>query len=396
MDSASSASRLRILTFLHSFGPGGVERVALRLAGAWADAGQEVRLLMGRSDGPETMLAPRNVIYDIAPPHPLARRFETLWMVRHLVAAVRRHRPDVLFCAGNTYTIVAALARLILGPECPPIVCKFSNSLDRRDLIAPLRLLHRAWLRLHSTFIDHFVALSEPMGMEVERFLSLPPERVSVIPNPVMNNADLRDLSARRLAPGGGDGRQFVAVGRLTRQKNFALLLKAFARIAAPEDRLLIVGEGPQRKRLARLATKLGIAGQVELPGHTASVADLLKSSDFFVSSSNYEGMPGAVVEALAAGLPIIATESSSCLRHLLGKDELGELVAIRDIHALAEALERARPRPDSETSKMRAAAAVHTIERSIDLYLDVLAGAVAATSRGGDMSELHPLAKAA
>lgn len=396
VDSASSASRLRILPFLHSFGPGGVERVALRLAGAWADAGHDVRLLMGRSDGPETMLAPCNVLYDFAPPHPLARRFETLWMVRQLVSAVRRHRPDVLFCAGNTYTIVAALARLILRSECPPIVCKFSNSLDRRDLIPPLRLLHRMWLRLHPYFIDRFIALSQPMGEEVERFLGIPSHRVVVIANPVLKNADLHELSGRRPTEDGGKGLRFVAVGRFTRQKNFRLLLRAFATIAAPEDRLLIIGDGPQRKRLTKLAAKLGIAGLVELPGHKASVAGLLKAADVFVTSSNYEGMPGAVVEALAAGIPIVATESSSCLRQLLRFGELGQLVPIRDVQGLAKALEIASKRKDIAISKMRAVAALHTIERSADLYLGVLAGAVAAVSRGDKLAELNPFAEAA
>lgn len=351
---------------------------------------------MGRRDGPETMLAPRSVLYDFSPPHPLARRFETLWMVRHLVAAVRRHRPDVLFCAGNTYTIVAALARLILGSDCPPIVCKFSNSLDRRDLIAPLRMLHRLWLRLHPYFIDRFIALSEPMGEEAERLLGIPSHRVIVIPNPVLKNADLKDLSGRRLAGGRGKGRRFVSVGRLTRQKNYSLLLRAFARIAAPEDRLLIIGDGPQRKRLSRLAAKLGIAELVDIPGHKASVADLLKSADVFVTSSNYEGLPGAVVEALAAGVPIVATESSSCLRHLLRFGELGQLVPIRDVEGLARALEGAPAREDIAIVKMQDVAAIHTIERSGDLFLSVLAGAVSGVSIGGKLTTFNPLAEAA
>ena len=196
------------MLFLHSFGPGGVERVALRLAGAWADAGHDVRLLMGRADGPERLVAPHNLVYYIAPPHPLARPFETLWMVWQLIAAVRKRRPDVLFCAGNTYTIVAALARLVLRAECPPIVCKLSNSLNRRDLPAPVRFGYRIWLRLHERFIERFVGLSEPMRMEIERFLGVPPERVEIIPNPVLTTADIKELSSAPLRADSGDGRR--------------------------------------------------------------------------------------------------------------------------------------------------------------------------------------------
>jgi len=223
---------------------------------------------MGRTDGPERSVAPHNVVYDFAPPHPLAKQFETLWMVRQLVAAVRRHRPDVLFCAVNTYTIVAALARAILGPECPPIVCKLSNSLDRRDLPWPIRFGYRVWLRQHRHFIDHFVGLSEPMREEIERFLNVPTEQIAIIPNPVLTAADLGQLSGPTSAMRRADGRRFVAVGRLTRQKNYALLLRAFARAARANDRLVIVGDGPERRRLQRKAARLGLTDLVDFTGH--------------------------------------------------------------------------------------------------------------------------------
>ena len=387
---------MRILLFLHSFGPGGVERVALRLAGAWAEVGHDVRVLMGRRDGPETSVAPVNVVYNFSPPHPLARRFETLWMVAQLVRAVRTHRPDVLFCAGNTYTIVAALARLILGAECPPIVSKLSNSLDRPDLPAPARLTYRLWLRQHPHFIEHFVGLSEPMRDEIEQFLRVPPERVSIIPNPVLTTEDIRQLADARSPRPDREGRQFVAVGRLTRQKNFSLLLRAFARIATSDDRLVIVGDGPQRKRLQRQAAKLRISELVSLPGHERSVAGLLRAADVFVTSSNYEGMPGAVVEALAAGMPIVATKSSRCLIHLLADGELGQIVGIRDLAGLARGLENApidRPLP---FATMRSVASLYTIERSASLYLRVLAAAAAGRTVSGHWTETEPLAEAA
>lgn len=387
---------MRILLFLHSFGPGGVERVALRLAGAWGEAGHDVRILMGRDEGPDRSVAPRNVTYDFAPPHPLARPFETLWMVWQLIAAVRRQRPDVLFCAGNTYTIVAALVRLILRSECPPIVCKLSNSLDRRDLPAPARFWHRWWLRQHPRFIEHFVGLSEPMRTEIERFVAVAPERVTIIPNPVLTTADINLLASPRQSRSNGGGRLFLAVGRLTRQKNFSLLLRAFARMANPADRLLIVGEGPERRRLIRKAATLGVAASVDLPGHQASVASVLKTADLFVTSSNYEGMPGAVVEAIAAGLPIVATRSSACLSAVLRHGDLGQLVPIRDVAGLAQALERAPAREDLPLETMRLAAEPYTVERSSPLYLDVLAAVVAAASGASRWMELEPFAEAA
>lgn len=374
-----SVAPMRVLVFLHSFGPGGVERIGLRLAGAWADAGHDVRVLMGRTEGPEKRIAPHNVVYDFAPPHWLARPFETLWMVRQLIPAIRKHRPDVLFCAGGTYTIVAAIVRLILRSQCPPIVCKLSSSLDRRDLPLPARFGHAFWLRQHRWFIDRFVALSNVMGEEIAALLRLDPERVALIPNPVLTGEDLESLSTARRSRN-TPGRLFVAIGRLTRCKNYGLLMRAFAQIATADDRLLIVGEGPQRAALRRIAARLGISDRVEMPGHVSSIAEVLGSADVFVSSSNYEGLPGVIIEALAAGLPIVATASSPNVEHVLRDGELGQLVPIRDLPALAHALENAGTRDSLPLQAMLSVAAQYTIERSAASYLGVLA--LAASSR--------------
>jgi glycosyltransferase involved in cell wall biosynthesis len=394
VSSTLSTPQMRILVFLHSFGPGGVERVGLRLGGAWADAGHDVRILMGRREGPEKRVAPHNVIYDFAPPHWLARPFETLWMVRQLVAAIRRHRPDVLFCAGGTYTVVAALVRLILRSECPPIVCKLSSSLDRTDLPLPARYGHAFWLRQHRWFIDRFVALSTIRREEIAASLRLAPERVALIPNPVLTDEDLKSLSSAR-RPRDTSGRLFVTIGRLTRCKNYGLLMRAFAKIAAADDRLLIVGEGPQRSALSRLAASLGISQQVDMPGHAPSVVEVLGNADVFVSSSNYEGLPGVIVEALAAGLPIVATASSPNIEHVLRGGELGQVVPIRDLSALANALENAGTRQSLPLEEMFSVAAQYSIERSATLYLEVLAAAAASHVDVRRGIELHPLQEA-
>jgi glycosyltransferase involved in cell wall biosynthesis len=173
------------------------------------------------------------------------------------------------------------------------------------------------------------------------------------------------------------------------------MLLRAFARFATGDDRLLIIGDGPQRRRLARLAARLGIAGQVEMPGHLGSVAEALECADVFVSSSNYEGLPGAIVEALAAGLPVVAARSSPCVAYLLRDGQLGQLVPIRDVAALSEALQNAPAREDAQVGEMRSMAAQFTVERSSELYLAVFAEA--ATARTGiHWIELQPLQEAA
>lgn len=372
---------MRILVFLHSFEPGGVERVALRLAGAWAEAGEEVRMVVGRQDGPQQAIAPKNIDYEFAPPSSLARIMESFWLAWNVIRSIRRDSPDVLFCAGSTYVIVAALVRLALRGECPPIVAKLSNSLERRDLPWPARACYWLWLRFHPFIIDRVAGMADPMRQEIEQYLGIPSDRIAIVPDPAVNSDELRMLAARTLPQ--RTGRRFIAVGRLAAQKNFSLLIRAFARMAGPNDRLTILGEGPQRKRLIRLARRLGIEKLIEMPGHVGSVVGALKAADVFVSSSNYEGLPSVVVEALAAGLPIVATDCSACMAYLLGYGELGRLVPIRNSAALASAMRDAAAANDLPLEAMHSAAARFSIERSSGLYLDVLA----ATAAGSEAS---------
>lgn len=331
-----------------------------------------MRLALGRDQGAQRAIAPHNVVYDFAPPSWLARPFETLWLVWHVIGAIRRHRPDVLFCAGSTYMIVAALVRLFMPQECPPIVAKLSNSLERKDLAWPARFFYRIWLRDHPNIVERVVGMAPPMRDEIRRCMRMSPNRIAIVPDPALDAEDLRALSGRVLAS--GPGRRLVAAGRLVRQKNFSLLLRAFATAARPDDQLMILGEGPQRKKLLRLAAKLGIEDRVRMPGHVASVRDVLRSADLFVSSSNFEGLPGVVVEALAAGVPIVATDCSACMDYLLGYGKLGRLVPIRDIAALAEAMRDAPGSVEVPVAAMQQAAAQFTIERSAELYVDVFA----------------------
>ena len=361
---------LSILLFLHSYEAGGVERVALRLARAWQDAGCDLHIAMGRRSGPLAAEQPHNVTMHFARPSKLAAPFESLWLVPHLVNVVRKQRPAVLFCAGNTYAIVAILARLLLAGECPPILCKISNTLVRTDMPYAGQLLYRIWLKIQARLIDHFVAMAESLRAEIHTQMGVSKDRISVISDPAITENMIRSVPPDNQT----SGRRFLGAGRLVAQKNYPLLLRAFASIAKPDDRLTIIGEGIERRRLEQLAQHLGIRDQLELPGHVADPLAWIARADALVLSSEYEGLPAVLVEALAVGTPIVATHCSPGIDELLNGGELGTIVPAGDQSALATAMERIGER-DWDRKAMTAKAAFFTIERSAQKYAEQMRG---------------------
>ena len=331
---------LRVLTFLHSFEPGGVERVALRLHAAWLAAGIDSRLVIGRTAGAMRSEWPGLNAQVLGSGRVPTAHWETLWMILRLPGAIRRNRPDVLFCAGNSYTVVAVMMRLLLGKACPPVAAKISNDLTRADLPAPARPFYRAWLRIQGQMLDKIVGMAPPMRAEIAQLMRAPAERIAIIDDPSLDEADIERLAAARAAAAPREtGKRFLAIGRLAPQKNFGLLLDAFAAMAGPDDQLAIIGEGSERRALEAQIRRLGLAGKVRLPGHISPLGAELIAADALVLSSDYEGVPAVVAEALAAGLPIVATRCSVSMDDMLGGGRFGVLVPVGDAAALSGAM---------------------------------------------------------
>ena len=359
---------MRVLTFLHSFEPGGVERDALRRAAAWTMLGIEAPIVLGRRDGRLADEAPDLKYHVIQTGAFSTAAFETLWMIFKLPAVLKRIQPDILFCSGNTYSIVAVAMRLWLGRACPPIVLKVSNDLRRNDLPAPMRWAYHLWLRMQRGAFDAIVAMAEPARGEVIDVMRVDPARVHVINNASLTEGDATAFAkARDIARREHKGRRFLAVGRLALQKNFALLLRAFARIATGDDHLTIIGEGGQRPNLERLATSLGIADRVSMPGHINPLHDAFAKVDAFVLSSDYEGLGVVVIEALAAGVPSVATDC--CINMPMLVEGAGIIVPIKDVAALAQAMDKIATQPIN-VAAMRARARSFAVESTAPAWL--------------------------
>ncbi len=322
-----------ILTYARDLTGGGVERVLLRLAGEWAET-RRVTLVLGSTRGPLMAELPANIdLIDLGAPS--MRR-----LALALPGLVRRLHPDILFCPGNHYTSTAAWTKLRLGRACPPIVAKQSNAVRRADHGALTDRGHRAWLSRHGRFLDHLVAMSPATAVEAARATGMI-GRVGVIPNPPprARDAPLPPLPA---------GRFILGVGRLAPQKRWDRLIAALP--ALPGTALAIAGEGREREALMRQAAALGVADRLHLLGHLADPLPVMAHAAVLALTSDFEGVPGVLSEALSVGTPVVATDSTPAVAEIVTGPSLGTVVA-RDgpsalIAALRHWLDPATPRP--------------------------------------------------
>jgi glycosyltransferase involved in cell wall biosynthesis len=349
-----------ILSFAQSPDGGGVERAMLRLARGWAAAGCRVTLVLGSTGRAHGSDIPAGV--DV-----IAANGSYLGLTRALPAAVRRAAPDIVFCPGNHYAGAAAWLKIRLGGACPPIVAKVSNRLDRDDQPFPLRQAYRIWLRAHPRFLDHMVAMTPAMAAETSAMTGIRAERLGVIANPPVIEPAGQPTPAL-------DGDYLIGIGRLVPQKRWDHAIAAFGRTARRDTKLLIVGEGATRPMLERQIAGLGLSDRISLPGHAANPLPALAEARALVLTSDFEGVPGVLQEALAVGTPVVATESSIAIREIVTDPRLGSVVPVGDGDALVAAFDhwlepgRTRPTPVPPWG-------ADSVGRYIRLFEDVVSG---------------------
>lgn len=338
---------MRILVIIHDFSLGGVERIAVRLASEWARRGHEVTMLCGVTDGPLLNHLARGIRLVAAEPSVRRGPGSRLILGRAAVGLVRKHRPDIIFLPGNYYFEAAIALKLALGRASPPIVGKISNTLHRQDKGRLGRAAYRTWFRIKARFVDAIVTMSERLRGEAQALVAGPPSRFTTIDEPILD-----DRPAPKPPTAANRGPRLVAAGRLAPQKNVDLLLHAFARLPAALGATLdIYGEGPLHSDLEKQIDRLGLQGSVRLCAYVSSLRDILPRYDLFLLSSDYEGFPAVIVEAFAAGLPVVTTDCSVGIHDVVTSAALGRIVPVGDTAAFASAVASVLegPRPDRD-----------------------------------------------
>ena len=357
----------KIIAFLlPSLGGGGAERVALTLAKAFAARGHEVDVVVMEHTGELLDAVPPDVrIVDLG-----VKRMRSV--IAPLVRYLRERRPDAIQISMWPLTIMGIIAARVSRVPMRVVVsdhvaysAPFLSSRQLRLLSGSARLIY--------PLADHRVVVSERGAEDLAALTGIARSRFDVVYNPI-------DVP-RTIAPNDeaerawrGPGRRIITTGSLKPQKNHALLLRGFARLHDTDAQLMILGEGPLRTDLERLAADLGCADRVAMPGFKVDPWPYLASAEMFALSSDYEGYPLALAEAMHAGLRIVSTDCVSGPSEMLDGGRFGKLVPVGDERALAEAMEEGFRLPHSP-DLVRGRAESVSGAGVVDRYLDLLIG---------------------
>jgi glycosyltransferase involved in cell wall biosynthesis len=321
---------VKIACIIHSLDGGGAERVMARLASQLAQRGHAVTLITlddaagDRHDvDPRVARLPLAVMSD-------SRGLVQKWLhVRRRVRAVRRaitaSDPEVVLSFCDRTNILALMS---VGKRVPVVIAERSDPRQQS-----LGAVWEALRRQTYPKAARIIALTDTAAQNLQ---PLSPQPVAVIasavdPPPCFSDRGV--ASANRL---------ILGVGRLEPEKGFDRLLEAFAEATATRTdwTLRILGEGSQRQSLQQLADRLEVAPRVTMPGWIRPVWDELSRATLFVLPSRYEGLPSALLEAMAAGVPSVAADCESGPRAIIDHETDGLLVA-NDVSGLAAGITR-------------------------------------------------------
>lgn len=361
---AQVTQQSRVALFVPTMHCGGAERMMLNLLRGMQQQGIPLDLLLSRAEGALLRELPHDVrVVDFRAPR-------VRQSLARLAGYLRTEQPYALFSRMSHANVTALAARKLSGTQVKIGVIEACNFSAQPATFALRRLLLPAMRWLYPS-ADAVIAVSNGVARDLERLVRMRAGRVQTIYNPVVDER----LPALASAPAPHRWLEehvpvVLGVGRLALQKDFATLIRAFARVRQQRAaRLLIFGEGEERRALEELVRSLRLGADVCLPGVCANPLAAMSRASLFVLSSRFEGLPNVLIEALACGCPAISTDCPSGPEEILERGRYGALVPVGDSVRLAGAMLAALAQPAARAT-LRARGGEFSLDRALPRYL--------------------------
>lgn len=342
----------RVMLVIPRMTNGGAERVMATLANELAKRNYKVRIITLTSEESFYKLSSDVEIiganYEFNKKSFLKRNIDLvingLKSIPYLYIQIKKWQPEIMI-SFLTHTIILSILMKVFFSEMQLIVSE-RNEPRRRSW--PTRFI----TKYVYTLADDIVCQSREVATFFPEYAQ---SKIKIIENPI-NEEALPDVFPERRK------KVIVGVGRLFEQKNFSLLIDSFSDLTQvfPEYKLEIYGEGPLRETLQQKIDNLGLEDKIMLMGVKKNVMKYVADAELFVMSSNYEGFPNALVEAMASGLPVISTDFSTGVAREIIKKENGLIVPVNDRAALSAAIkdilteDKMREKMGKENQKIR------------------------------------------
>ncbi len=362
-----------ILMTMHRMSQGGADRVAVLLANGFHAAGIPIDFLLLRSggEGEQTLtdlLDPGVRLHSAGAPLG-SRHLELIRgasAIRSLAASVR---PSLVLATSSNMGLVTGVACRDLRRSGVGVAMKLTNPIIRpRDRHTIQKAYRTALYRFIFEKHDRVLTLTDAERRYLRSRYPAFSNRFFTVPNAYVAADQLRSGKPKRSAK---VGPRLLTLARMMPQKRLDVLIEAFALLSRSDARLTILGDGPLRPSIERLARSLGVAGRVDMPGFIDDVGPALRAADLFVLSSDYEGLPAAVIEALACNVPVVTTDCFFGAREMLGTSPFCAVTPVGDPVALARAIDASLALGPARG--LQEMAAEYGIEASIAAHLEVL-----------------------
>lgn len=318
-------------------GQGGAERVTVTLLKYFDRSKFDITLVLMKAKGDYIKDIPDDVeLIDL--------KVKKLWFILlPLAKAIKQVKPDIILSISGGTNAPAVIARKLSGLH-PRLLISERNILKIGELTAKRRVLI-ALKKFTYSGADAILTVSEGVREDLIHSFNLPPDIITTTFNPIVSEAlyeaaneplNEKYLEVEKLG-------YILGVGRMVPQKNFELLIEAFKEIKKKYRlKLVILGAGPHKLKLEAMVKENGLRDDVLMPGFDKNPFKWMSKCRVFVLSSNNEGLPGALIQAMACGAPVVSTDCPSGPSEIIsGLSENGILIPMNDKVALVNALEK-------------------------------------------------------